>query len=59
VILSSLFEAMKKARASKRNKKNSLNKQFMLSAAKVVAQKIAERKPVIMAGLHGGVLPVS
>jgi hypothetical protein len=35
---------MKKARASNRNKNNSLSKQFMLSAAKVVAQKIFEKK---------------
>jgi hypothetical protein len=35
---------MKKAKAAKPKKDGNLNKKFMLSAAKVIAQKIVEKK---------------
>jgi hypothetical protein len=35
---------MKKAKAAKQKKDGNLNKKFMLSAAKVLAQKIVEKK---------------
>ncbi len=47
---------MAMARVAKRKNGGSLHRQFMISAIKVVAEKIAKRKLKVMAEYHGDML---